>query len=132
MLCVFYRVISKKDMFDTHNLFNFSLDWMVYFLQLTQVNNCQQCTLFSSERIQWAQCEDCLKWRKLPACALLPSKWTCSDNSWDPERYESDPFSCKHILPRVGQDWLGEMSGCSVLEFDDLFHFHAHLHKAHH
>ncbi|KAK7327961.1 hypothetical protein VNO77_22055 [Canavalia gladiata] len=38
------------------------------------------------EKIQWAQCEDCLKWRKLPASALLPSKWTCSDNSWDPER----------------------------------------------
>ncbi|WJX22208.1 hypothetical protein P8452_11533 [Trifolium repens] len=38
------------------------------------------------ERIQWSQCEDCLKWRKLPACALLPSKWTCFDNSWDPER----------------------------------------------
>ncbi|XP_019425638.1 PREDICTED: B3 domain-containing protein Os07g0563300-like isoform X1 [Lupinus angustifolius] len=38
------------------------------------------------EKIQWAQCEDCLKWRKLPASALLTSKWTCSDNSWDPER----------------------------------------------
>ncbi|KAK7246585.1 hypothetical protein RIF29_41454 [Crotalaria pallida] len=38
------------------------------------------------EKVQWAQCEDCLKWRKLPASALLPSKWTCSDNSWDPER----------------------------------------------
>ncbi|KAJ1434793.1 Zinc finger, CW-type [Sesbania bispinosa] len=47
-------------------------------------------TIFTSdnvgEKIQWAQCEDCLKWRKLPATALLPSKWTCSDNSWDPER----------------------------------------------
>ena len=39
-----------------------------------------------SEKIQWAQCEDCFKWRKLPVNALLPSKWTCSDNSWDPER----------------------------------------------
>ncbi|XP_019418888.1 PREDICTED: B3 domain-containing protein Os07g0563300-like isoform X2 [Lupinus angustifolius] len=38
------------------------------------------------EKIQWAQCEDCLKWRKLPANALLPSKWMCSNNSWDPER----------------------------------------------
>lgn len=38
------------------------------------------------EKIQWVQCEDCFKWRKLPANALLPSKWTCSDNSWDPER----------------------------------------------
>ncbi|KAL0542844.1 hypothetical protein IC582_017925 [Cucumis melo] len=40
----------------------------------------------TGERIQWTQCEDCLKWRKLPASALLPSKWTCSDNSWEPER----------------------------------------------
>ncbi|KAJ7968470.1 B3 domain-containing protein [Quillaja saponaria] len=38
------------------------------------------------EKIQWVQCEDCLKWRKLPANALLPSKWTCSDNLWNPER----------------------------------------------
>ncbi|KAG2685264.1 hypothetical protein I3760_10G117500 [Carya illinoinensis] len=38
------------------------------------------------EKIQWVQCEDCFKWRKLPANALLPSRWTCTDNSWDPER----------------------------------------------
>ncbi|KAK3125377.1 hypothetical protein QOZ80_7BG0604040 [Eleusine coracana subsp. coracana] len=35
---------------------------------------------------QWAQCEDCSKWRKLPADVLMPSKWTCSDNKWDSER----------------------------------------------
>ncbi|XP_020159212.1 B3 domain-containing protein Os07g0563300 isoform X1 [Aegilops tauschii subsp. strangulata] len=40
----------------------------------------------SGENHQWAQCEDCSKWRKLPIDALLPSKWTCSDNKWDPER----------------------------------------------
>ncbi|KAI8567539.1 hypothetical protein RHMOL_Rhmol02G0130100 [Rhododendron molle] len=40
----------------------------------------------SGEKIQWAQCESCFKWRKLPADAFLPSRWTCSDNSWDPER----------------------------------------------
>ncbi|XP_039051224.1 B3 domain-containing protein Os07g0563300-like isoform X2 [Hibiscus syriacus] len=38
------------------------------------------------EKIQWAQCEDCFKWRRLPSNVLLPSKWTCSCNSWDPER----------------------------------------------
>ncbi|KAL1099656.1 hypothetical protein V6Z11_D05G176300 [Gossypium hirsutum] len=38
------------------------------------------------EKIQWAQCEDCFKWRRLPSNVLLPSKWTCSSNSWDPER----------------------------------------------
>ncbi|KAJ6846725.1 B3 domain-containing protein-like [Iris pallida] len=35
---------------------------------------------------QWAQCDECLKWRKLPVDALLPSRWTCSENRWDPER----------------------------------------------
>ncbi|XP_073005433.1 B3 domain-containing protein Os07g0563300-like [Typha latifolia] len=35
---------------------------------------------------QWAQCEDCSKWRKLPEDALLPYRWTCSDNTWDTER----------------------------------------------
>ncbi|KAI4296631.1 hypothetical protein L6164_036576 [Bauhinia variegata] len=40
----------------------------------------------TGEKVQWAQCEDCNKWRKLPASVLLPSKWTCSDNSLDPER----------------------------------------------
>ncbi|KAJ6827360.1 B3 domain-containing protein-like [Iris pallida] len=35
---------------------------------------------------QWAQCEECLKWRKLPVDALLPSRWTCSENRWNPER----------------------------------------------
>ncbi|MED6145148.1 hypothetical protein PIB30_022291 [Stylosanthes scabra] len=43
-------------------------------------------TSHEGEKIQWAQCENCLKWRKLPANAVLPSKWMCSDNSWDPER----------------------------------------------
>ncbi|XP_011001124.1 PREDICTED: B3 domain-containing protein Os07g0563300-like isoform X2 [Populus euphratica] len=47
-------------------------------------------TIFASDnvgqKIQWVQCEDCLKWRKLPANALLPSKWACSSNTWDPER----------------------------------------------
>ncbi|KAK9085124.1 hypothetical protein Sjap_025535 [Stephania japonica] len=38
------------------------------------------------EKIQWVQCEDCFKWRKLPLGSLLPSRWTCSDNTWDPKR----------------------------------------------
>lgn len=40
-----------------------------------------------SEKIQWIQCEDCFKWRKVPDDAVLPSRWTCSENSRDPERY---------------------------------------------
>ncbi|GMH05394.1 hypothetical protein Nepgr_007234 [Nepenthes gracilis] len=47
-------------------------------------------TIIASEHVQWAQCEDCLKWRKLPSDALLPPRWTCSKNSWDPERFSCD------------------------------------------
>ncbi|XP_028768813.1 B3 domain-containing transcription repressor VAL1 isoform X2 [Neltuma alba] len=35
---------------------------------------------------QWASCDDCSKWRKLPVDVLLPPKWTCSENVWDPTR----------------------------------------------
>jgi hypothetical protein len=40
----------------------------------------------SGKKIQWAQCEDCLKWRKVPDDVHFPSRWTCSDNLWDPVR----------------------------------------------
>ncbi|OVA17284.1 B3 DNA binding domain [Macleaya cordata] len=35
---------------------------------------------------QWAQCDSCFKWRKLPVEILLPPRWTCADNAWDPKR----------------------------------------------
>ncbi|KAF3778476.1 B3 domain-containing protein [Nymphaea thermarum] len=37
-------------------------------------------------QIQWVQCKDCSKWRKLPVDAHPPPKWVCSDNVWDPVR----------------------------------------------
>ncbi|XP_048490105.1 B3 domain-containing protein Os07g0679700 isoform X2 [Beta vulgaris subsp. vulgaris] len=43
-------------------------------------------TQLSGGQEQWAQCDNCLKWRKLPADVLLPSKWTCSENIWDSSR----------------------------------------------
>ncbi|KAJ0978398.1 hypothetical protein J5N97_013872 [Dioscorea zingiberensis] len=35
---------------------------------------------------QWIQCDECLKWRRIPLEILPPSKWTCADNAWDPKR----------------------------------------------
>uniref|UniRef100_A0A7N0VK51 Uncharacterized protein n=1 Tax=Kalanchoe fedtschenkoi TaxID=63787 RepID=A0A7N0VK51_KALFE len=32
---------------------------------------------------QWAQCDFCSKWRRLPVDVLLPLKWTCAENFWD-------------------------------------------------
>ncbi|XP_073289188.1 B3 domain-containing transcription repressor VAL2 isoform X2 [Primulina huaijiensis] len=37
----------------------------------------------SGEHEQWAQCDSCFKWRKLPVDFLLSSKWTCQDNVQD-------------------------------------------------
>lgn len=63
----------------------------------------------NGENIQWAQCEDCLKWRKVPGYALLSSRWTCSQNSWDPERsscsmaQELTTEQLEELLPRSKQ-----------------------------
>ncbi|XP_009354857.2 B3 domain-containing transcription repressor VAL2 [Pyrus x bretschneideri] len=40
----------------------------------------------SERQEQWAQCDDCFKWRRLPVNVFLPPKWTCSENSWDMNR----------------------------------------------
>ncbi|KAL3530979.1 hypothetical protein ACH5RR_010301 [Cinchona calisaya] len=37
----------------------------------------------SGQQEQWAQCDSCLKWRRLPVHVLVPARWTCSDNMWD-------------------------------------------------
>lgn len=40
----------------------------------------------SGSQEQWGQCDSCSRWRRLPPDVLLPPKWTCSDNIWDPDR----------------------------------------------
>uniref|UniRef100_A0A7N0TGM1 Uncharacterized protein n=1 Tax=Kalanchoe fedtschenkoi TaxID=63787 RepID=A0A7N0TGM1_KALFE len=35
---------------------------------------------------QWAQCDLCSKWRRLPVDVLLPLKWNCAENFWDSDR----------------------------------------------
>ncbi|XP_020275278.1 B3 domain-containing protein Os07g0679700-like isoform X1 [Asparagus officinalis] len=40
----------------------------------------------SGEQDQWIQCDDCFKWRRLPVDVLVPSNWTCADNTCDPRR----------------------------------------------
>ncbi|OIV95661.1 hypothetical protein TanjilG_01455 [Lupinus angustifolius] len=41
------------------------------------------CVCSSGGKVQWAQCDDCSKWRRLPVDAVLPPKWTCFENVWD-------------------------------------------------
>lgn len=53
---------------------------------------------------RWAQCQDCLKWRRLPLDSLLNHGWTCSDNKWDPVRSSCSAAQeisaeIKHLLP---------------------------------
>lgn len=41
----------------------------------------------------WAQCDKCLKWRRIPWYVnpeQLPDYWVCADNKWDPERASCD------------------------------------------
>ncbi|KAE9594477.1 putative transcription factor & chromatin remodeling CW-Zn-B3/VAL family [Lupinus albus] len=44
------------------------------------------CICSSGGKVQWAQCDDCSKWRRLPVDAVLPPKWTCFENVWDARR----------------------------------------------
>ncbi|XP_058110636.1 B3 domain-containing protein Os07g0679700 isoform X2 [Magnolia sinica] len=59
---------------------------------------------------QWAQCDNCYKWRRLPVDVLLPPKWTCADNSWDPRRSscsvpdELSPKESENLL-RLNKDF---------------------------
>ncbi|CAH1419558.1 unnamed protein product [Lactuca virosa] len=36
--------------------------------------------------VQWAQCDKCYKWRKVPVDAEISANWTCRQNHWDPLR----------------------------------------------
>ena len=41
----------------------------------------------------WVQCENCLKWRRVPFHVnvdSLPEKWYCHENTWDPEKATCD------------------------------------------
>ncbi|KAK4274932.1 hypothetical protein QN277_018089 [Acacia crassicarpa] len=53
---------------------------------------------------QWASCDDCTKWRKLPIDVLLPPKWTCSKNVWDPTR--SSCSAPEELGPKELEDLL--------------------------
>ncbi|XVF68418.1 hypothetical protein PTKIN_Ptkin11bG0001500 [Pterospermum kingtungense] len=53
---------------------------------------------------QWAQCDDCSKWRRLPIDVLLPPKWTCSDNVWDSIRCSCS--AAEEISPKEAENLL--------------------------
>ncbi|KAK8556552.1 hypothetical protein V6N13_064575 [Hibiscus sabdariffa] len=64
----------------------------------------------TGEQEQWAQCDSCSKWRRLPIDVLLPPKWTCADNNWDQSRSscsapdELSPRELENIL-RLNRDF---------------------------
>ena len=62
--------------------FVFSLYWGELDNSFRYKNN----KLRFREHEQWAQCDGCSKWRRLPVDVLLPSKWMCTDNVWDQNR----------------------------------------------
>ncbi|KAK1320037.1 hypothetical protein QJS10_CPA03g00934 [Acorus calamus] len=61
----------------------------------------------SGEQDQWAECDVCHRWRRLPVDVLLPPKWTCSDNAWDPRRRSCsapDEMSTKELQNLLGMN----------------------------
>ncbi|KAI7984247.1 B3 domain-containing transcription repressor VAL1 [Camellia lanceoleosa] len=64
----------------------------------------------SGEQEQWAQCDSCSKWRVLLVDVLIPPKWACLDNIWDPSRCscfapdEMNPQELESLLS-VGNDF---------------------------
>ncbi|GAB4824272.1 hypothetical protein Ancab_007159 [Ancistrocladus abbreviatus] len=80
-------------------------------------------TRLSGGQEQWAQCDKCLKWRKLPVDVLLPPKWTCPDNVWDSDRSSCsapDEMSLKELddLFRANKDFKKQ----KILESPELGH----------
>ncbi|RHY26015.1 hypothetical protein DYB32_007938 [Aphanomyces invadans] len=70
--------------------------------------------------LEWAQCEKCNKWRKLPAhvkSANLPDKWYCSLNHWNPA-YDMHAMKCD-VLMAAGHC---RVASCSVPEETDQEH----------
>ncbi|XP_021987922.1 B3 domain-containing transcription repressor VAL2 isoform X1 [Helianthus annuus] len=61
----------------------------------------------SGEQEQWAQCDNCSKWRRLPVDFLLPAKWTCQENIWDGSR--SSCLAPDELNPRELEQLLGMM-----------------------
>ncbi|XP_058211710.1 B3 domain-containing transcription repressor VAL1 isoform X2 [Rhododendron vialii] len=59
----------------------------------------------SGEQEQWAQCDSCFKWRRLPMDVLLPPKWTCVENIWDSSR--SSCSAPDEISPKELESLLG-------------------------
>ncbi|KAF5206842.1 B3 domain-containing transcription repressor val1 [Thalictrum thalictroides] len=59
---------------------------------------------------QWAQCDSCSKWRRLPVDVFLPVNWTCSENAWDSQRCscsvpnELSPMELENLL-RLNMDF---------------------------
>ncbi|CAH8359541.1 unnamed protein product [Eruca vesicaria subsp. sativa] len=71
----------------------------------------------SGEQERWASCDDCNKWRRLPVNALLPAKWTCSDNVWDVSRCscsapEESLKELENVL-RAGKEYKKRRTGVS-------------------
>ncbi|CDY29672.1 BnaA04g17550D [Brassica napus] len=71
----------------------------------------------SGEQERWGSCDDCSKWRRLPVDALLPAKWTCSDNVWDESRCscsapEESLKELENVL-RMSKEYKKRRSGVS-------------------
>ncbi|CAN6468922.1 unnamed protein product [Victoria cruziana] len=65
---------------------------------------------------QWAQCDNCSKWRRVPMDALIPPTWTCADNSWDPKR--SSCSALEEVTSNLIEDTKGSFEELHRLNRD--------------
>lgn len=78
-ICLLYSIECFR-FFDLKVLYHcLRMSWIIYF-------DTRLISLMFREQEQWAQCDSCSKWRRLPVDILLPSKWMCTDNVWDQNR----------------------------------------------
>lgn len=75
---------------------------------------------FGRDSVQWAQCEKCYKWRKVPVEAEVPANWNCRQNHWDPLRLRC---SAKEELTRdmIKKIFLGNNQGMDNVDVAFLY-----------
>ncbi|KAK9093162.1 hypothetical protein Syun_028073 [Stephania yunnanensis] len=61
---------------------------------------------------QWAQCDNCSKWRRLPMDVLVPPKWSCIDNAWDPKRCVCSGLDALATTAVLGEEWGDSGATC--------------------
>lgn len=74
----------------------------------------EETTQSQQNLISWLQCENCEKWRKVPAHVDLSRfeglHWTCKDNTWDTSRASCDASEEEYVDPPATEGLVTTLS----------------------